>query len=218
MFSLFISNSLTKLAGLLIKSLAKPLSKRVKHEFSRYELTQRLLIRIGETNHQLSSRLTIWSAGFTVRSIKPLEQEQAMKQGAEFIGESFLFLVGSGVVLYEYTTSNSKAAAKTEQVNAIAKQERRDLQAKLHALDIRLKALEDVVANQNRGIVNLVAGGPTYKAPDQSEIVPITNKEDDEDDSNKKESKETEVEKEPKDTVDQEVTPQPSSWRKWIPW
>mmetsp|Transcript_8789 Transcript_8789/g.26308 ORF Transcript_8789/g.26308 Transcript_8789/m.26308 type:complete len:112 (+) Transcript_8789:103-438(+) len=66
----------TKLAGLLVKTLAKPLAKRIKHDFSRFPVTQTLLIRVGQTTHALTSRLTIWSAGYKVRSITPLEQEK----------------------------------------------------------------------------------------------------------------------------------------------
>ena len=162
---------MTKLAGLLIKTLAKPLSKRIKHEFSRYEFTQRILVGIGQSSHRFTSRLTIWSAGYQVRSIKDLEAEKAMVVGAEFVGETFLLLVSGGLVLYEYNNSNEKARIKDEQYKAQIQAERDDLQAKLHAIDVRLKALEIVVKNNSNSILNL--GQHKYVPPNDEELVPL---------------------------------------------
>ncbi|KAL7577685.1 hypothetical protein ACA910_001000 [Epithemia clementina (nom. ined.)] len=136
---------LTKLAGLLIKTLSKPLSKRIKHEFSRWEITQRLLIGIGRVNHQITSRMTIWSAGYKVRSITPLEEEKALKEGAEFIGESVIFLVSGFVVIFEYNRSQTKTKEKDEIRRAQAKAERQALKAQLKAIDARLQEVEKLI-------------------------------------------------------------------------
>ncbi|EEC45364.1 predicted protein, partial [Phaeodactylum tricornutum CCAP 1055/1] len=146
---------LTKIAGLLVKTLAKPLSKRIKHEFSRYPVTQRLLINIGQTSHQFSSRMTIWSAGYKVRSITPLEEEKAMKEGAELVGETFILSVSVGWLLWEYNRSKEKENDKESKRRAASKAERDSLQAKLHALDARLKALEVVVKANSESLLNL---------------------------------------------------------------
>jgi hypothetical protein len=161
---------LTKIAGLLVKTLAKPLSKRIKHEFSRYPVTQRLLINIGQTSHQFSSRMTIWSAGYKVRSITPLEEEKAMKEGAELVGETFILSVSVGWLLWEYNRSKEKENDKESKRRAASKAERDSLQAKLHALDARLKALEVVVKANSESLLNL---GPKYVAPAREDIVPI---------------------------------------------
>jgi hypothetical protein len=163
----------TKLLGLVLKTLAKPVSKRIKHEFSRYEATQRLLIAIGQTSHQITSRMTIWSAGYKVRSVTPLEREQAMKTGSEFVGEGFILLVSGTVVVWEYTRSKAKETAKLEEQRAIARAERQDLQRKLHALDIRLEALEKVVESNSQSLFTFLQGGKQYVNPPANELVPI---------------------------------------------
>lgn len=182
--------SVTKLASLLVKTLAKPLSKRIKHEFSRYEVTQRFLISIGQATHQITSRMTIWSAGYKVRSIKPLEEEKALSTGAEFVGETFVLLVSGGTVVWEYNRSKAKEIQSAEEKRQVATNERRALQAKLHALDVRVQALENAAlaterqrqleATASGGLSTLLLGGsnsgvisPTYRAPDPKEIVPI---------------------------------------------
>ena len=167
----YYHSRLAKLGGLLIKTLAKPLSKRIKHEFSRYPVTQNVLIAVGQGTHQLTSRMTIWSAGYKVRSIKPLEEEQAMKQGAEFVGESFILTVSIGVLLYEVNSQAVKARDKDEKQKAQTKAERDELQAKLHTLDVRLKALEEVVKQNSNSLLNLT--GKRYKEPDKAALVPI---------------------------------------------
>jgi hypothetical protein len=168
---------ITKLAGLFIKTLSKPLSKRIKHEFGRYQITQRILIGIGQTNHAVTSRLTIWSAGYRVRSITPLEPEQAMKEGAEFVGESIVFLVSGSVVVWEYNRSNEKARQKELKVREEERQKREALKAKLSALDKRLHALEEVVKSNSKFPITF---GKHYVEPEN--IVPIVDDDDDDDD------------------------------------
>lgn len=139
--------SIAKLASLLVKSLAKPVSKRIKHEFSRYPPTYALLHKLGQVSHQLTSRLTIWSAGYKVRSITALPEDKAVQIGSELVGESFILAVSAMTVLYEYNRGREKDAAKAEAKRAEAATERRELQRQLHALDVRLKALETFVVN-----------------------------------------------------------------------
>jgi len=99
--------------------------------------------------------MTIWSAGYRVRSITPLEEDKALKEGAEFIGETFILFVSGGWLVWEYNRGKEKERAKEEAKRAEAKAERDNLQAKLRALDLRLKALESVVKANSQSILNL---------------------------------------------------------------
>ena len=87
--------------------------------------------------------MTIWSAGYTVRSIKPLEQEKALAAGADMVGEGFLFLVSAEIVIWEYNRSRDAAKAKEAEKHAQTKAEAAALRAKLKALDLRLKVSID---------------------------------------------------------------------------
>jgi hypothetical protein len=129
-----------------------------------------MLIGIGQTSHSITSRLTIWSAGYRVRSITPLEKDKAMSAGAELVGESFIVMVSGGWIVWEYNRGKEKDRAKEEKVQAKAKKDRDDLQAKLRALDARLKALEIVVQTNSRSILNM---GEKYVPPPSKDIVPI---------------------------------------------
>jgi len=130
--------SIAKLASLLIKTLAKPMSKKIKVECSNYIITQNALVNIGQTTNAVTARMKIWSEGYAVRSIKPLEREAAVTQGAEFVGEAFIFLVAGGIVLWEY---NKKAEEDTAKKNK-ATEERRCLDERICALE---KSLETII-------------------------------------------------------------------------
>ena len=130
-----------------------------------------MLIGIGQTSHAVTSRMQIWSAGYRVRSIKPLEPEKALKDGAEFVGESFVFLVSGSLVVIEYNRSAESNRRKEEKRRAEAAAERAALQAKLVALDARLKAVEATVEHNSHTILGL--GGTRYVPPDAKKLVNI---------------------------------------------
>ncbi|CAJ1927805.1 unnamed protein product [Cylindrotheca closterium] len=150
---------LTKLASLLVKTLAKPLSKRIKTQFSKNNTTKAMLIGIGQTSHSVTSRMQIWSAGYRVKKISALEPEKALQDGAEFVGEAFIFFVSGNLVVWEYRRSNESARKKSEK-----------LQAKLNALDERLNAVEDVVKKNSQSILGIRGN---YVEPESKTLVPI---------------------------------------------
>ena len=86
--------------------------------------------------------MTIWSEGFKVRSIPPLEENEAITRGADLLGEAIVFGVSVSVVVWEYNRSNEKAKAKEEKRLLEIEAENDEMDEKLHALDVRIEALE----------------------------------------------------------------------------
>jgi len=168
--------SLTKLAGLMVKTIAKPLSKRIKHDFSRYQFTQKILIGIGQASHRVTSRLTIWSAGYRVRSITPLEPDKAMKVGAEFVGEAFVFIVSGSIVVWEYNRSTENNRQKQAKIREEARLQREALQAKLNSLDVRLQAVEEVMKANSQFPIHFGKQyvAPSYTVPIEGGALPVT--------------------------------------------
>ena len=74
--------------------------------------------------------------------MKQLEDEKAMKEGAEFLGESVVFLVSGLAIVFEYNRSQAKSEEKDEIKRAQAKAEREALQAQLLKINERLEAME----------------------------------------------------------------------------
>mmetsp|Transcript_29353 Transcript_29353/g.48508 ORF Transcript_29353/g.48508 Transcript_29353/m.48508 type:complete len:206 (-) Transcript_29353:327-944(-) len=162
---------LAKLVSLFIKALSKPLAKRVKHQFSQYPIGQRIVKGIGEGTNQVTGRMTMLSLGYTFRSVTPLNDEKAMKAGADFIGEAVVVGVSAGIVIWEYDRSTQSNKRKEDKRRAATKAERDALQAKLVTLDVRLKALEEVVKGNRQTILGLGVGSKNYQEP--ANLVPI---------------------------------------------
>lgn len=112
-----------------------------------------------------------------MRSITPLETEKALADGADMVGETFIFGVSGGIVVWEYNRSKEKDKAKEAEKIAKQKEENAGLRSKLHALDLRLKAVEIVVKENSQSLYGL--GRKKYVAPAQNELVPITEDDDD---------------------------------------
>ena len=68
--------SLAKLGSLLIKTLSKPVAKRIKSQMIKNDITRDGLIWVGQKTHALTTRMEIWSSGYTVRSINKLEETE----------------------------------------------------------------------------------------------------------------------------------------------
>ena len=166
---------LAKIGSLLIKTLSKPVAKRIKTDFTRYDLTRRFLVGMGQSTHRLTTRMTIWSEGFKVRSIPPLEEKEAIQKGADLLGEAIVFGVSVGVVVWEYNRSNEKAKAKEEKRLLEIEVENDDMDEKLHALDVRIEALEKAVKAQNH---SLLYSGQRYVEPPKEKLkeIPVPRK------------------------------------------
>ena len=53
-----------------------------------------------------------------IHQIKQLEESAAFARGADFLSETFIFLVGGGVVVFEYQRSKNKDAEKAKEKEA----------------------------------------------------------------------------------------------------
>ena len=127
--------------------------------------------------------MTIWSAGYKIRSISLLEEEEALSRGADILSESFIFAVSGGIVVYEYNRSSEKEKKKEEARLQKIRDEATRLQAKLNSLDKRLVALEEYAKANRRSIILGIGVGANgrYVGPDS--VVPINDDESDENDA-----------------------------------
>ena len=159
--------------SLFIKTLAKPMAKQVKHQAIKIPMTRSALIWVGQTSHGITTRMTIWSSGYKVRSITKIEDEKALSLGADLLSESFIFSVSVGILMYEYNRSSikeeKKEAAKLQKIRDDASK----LQAKLDSLDKRLVSLEEFAKANRRSIVLGIGVNAEYIEPSKDEVVPI---------------------------------------------
>ncbi|KAL7525584.1 hypothetical protein ACHAXR_001069 [Thalassiosira sp. AJA248-18] len=167
-----------KLISLFIKTLAKPVAKQVKHQFVKQPITRSSLIWVGQTSNAVTTRMTIWSSGYKVRSISKLEEDKALSLGADILSESFLFAVSGGILVYEYNRSSEKEKKKEAARLQKIRDEATRLQAKLGSLDKRLVALEEYAKANRRSILGIGIGA-TGEYHEPEEVVPINDAEGD---------------------------------------
>ena len=159
--------------SLFIKTLAKPMAKQVKHQFVKQPMTRSWLIWVGQTAHATTTRMTIWSSGYKVRSISKIEDEAALSRGADLLSESFIFSVSVLILMYEYNRSNEKEEKKRAAKMQLIRDNATKLQAKLDSLDKRLVSLEEYAKANRRSIVLGVGINAEYVEPSEDEVVPI---------------------------------------------
>jgi Optic atrophy 3 protein (OPA3) len=135
--------------------------------------------------------MEIWSAGYKIRTISPITEEKALKEGSEFVGEFFVLSVSITLLVLEYNRSANKDAEKAEMQRVEAAAERKELQRKLRALDLRLQALERTVESNSQSMFAVLHGGAQYKPPPKAKLVKIVDDDIDfsDDDDNEEEQK-----------------------------
>ena len=115
--------------------------------------------------------MAIWAEGFKVRSVPPLNEEKALSEGADLLGETIVVVVSGGVVIWEYNRNSENARQKEEKRLREIEEESDALEAQLYSLDKRLEALEKVVKANSNSLLGL--GGKRYVEPDMEDLVAI---------------------------------------------
>ena len=146
------------------------MAKQIKQKATRYDTSRSALITVGQTTHAITTRMTIWSSGYKVRSISQLEDEKALSRGADLLSEFIVFGVAAAVTTYEYLRSSESNRKKEESRLQKIRDDATILQAKLNSLDKRLVALEEY-AKANRSSISLLRSGKEYIEP--TSVVPI---------------------------------------------
>jgi hypothetical protein len=109
-----------KVGFLFLKTAAKSVAKALKSAAERPEsrLLHNFCLTTGQFMNRIHVDIAVRAEGLTVTKIKALQDKQAMKSGTEFLGESFVFLVGAGIYCIEHYRSTNKSAANERKKDA----------------------------------------------------------------------------------------------------
>lgn len=103
--------------------------------------------------------------------MKPLESEKALDKGGVFVAESFLLLVASSLVMWEYTLKKSEDAvkkSKKRERQQFKEGEKQALMDRIAAIERRLDETERAAAAR-KGVVALVkSASASVPAPGNS--------------------------------------------------
>ena len=111
-----------KLSILTIKTLAKPISKRVQARAENSKYFKNFCVNIGRANNKLSYYFrNITNNGKNEIKFHKVSDKVAIETGSSLIGEGFVYAVGGGLLIEEYTRSKiSKAYEEAQSEERLA--------------------------------------------------------------------------------------------------
>ncbi|WWC87937.1 uncharacterized protein L201_002837 [Kwoniella dendrophila CBS 6074] len=130
-----------KIFSLAVKTLAKPIANTIKAQATQHETFKNICIGLAQRMHRTEARMRmgLLNAGESSQ-IKPLNDARAIQNGATTLAETFLFLVGAGLIVGESFRSSRK------------EEKRRDaVQDRLQELESEVKRLNEELDGKKEG-------------------------------------------------------------------
>jgi optic atrophy 3 protein len=113
---------LIKLGYLLIRTVAKPVANILKRQTKDNPAFRSICVRLAQRYHrteiQMSRRLGGASKTVTDAAVRPLDEQRAIELGANFLGETLVFLVAGTVLILDQTVSAQKEYARRQVIEA----------------------------------------------------------------------------------------------------
>ncbi|KAJ3227201.1 hypothetical protein HDU81_006863 [Chytriomyces hyalinus] len=135
----------TKIAALMIRTLAKPLANSLKTSAANNPTWKRFCISVAQGYHTIEETLKMRFLGYKLETIRPLNEARAVELGTSFLAEFFIFAVAGTVVVEETIRSSLKSSARNADIdNSIATLQSQQIQdtQELLLLEERVQALE----------------------------------------------------------------------------
>ncbi|KIM49595.1 hypothetical protein M413DRAFT_407766 [Hebeloma cylindrosporum] len=104
-----------KLATLIIRTLAKPISSRIKEQARQHERFRGLCVELAQFMYRSEIKLRMNILGEPARHVRPLSEVKAIENGANALAEGFLFSVAAALIIGE-TWRSSRSNAKRRDV------------------------------------------------------------------------------------------------------
>lgn len=127
----------------------------MKVEARKHPTFTKTCVTIGELSHQITSRMNVLASGYKFLGVSPLEKEEALSKGIDFLSEAFIFCVAGSIIIIEYARSEVKAAQKAKEQAESDAQFRNYLEGKFNRLSDeteilhrRIRELEILVLTQ----------------------------------------------------------------------
>lgn len=111
-----MSGMTLKFTSLLIRTVAKPISNTLKAHAKEHQGFRKHCILIAQALHQADVRLRMNLLGEKRVKVRPLNDNKAIDNGANFLSEFFIFSVAGSLIFYESYKSRRKT---TEERNNI---------------------------------------------------------------------------------------------------
>ncbi|KAK8861627.1 hypothetical protein IAR55_002450 [Kwoniella newhampshirensis] len=105
-----------KIFSLAVKTLAKPIANTIKAQATQHETFRDICIGLAQRMHRTEARMRMGLLNTEGGAIKPLNDTRAIQNGATTLAETFLFLVGAGLIVGESYRSSRKETKRRDDV------------------------------------------------------------------------------------------------------
>ncbi|KAM5542110.1 hypothetical protein V8D89_004420 [Ganoderma adspersum] len=126
-----------KIASLVIRTLAKPISNQIKVQAKQHERFRSICIGLAQRMYQTEVRLRTNLLGEPAKHVRPLSETRAIENGANSLAEGFLFAVAAGLILGEQYRSSRNQSKRRDTVD----DQLDELKSSVEGLNTRLDAL-----------------------------------------------------------------------------
>ncbi|KAF8881303.1 optic atrophy 3-like protein [Gymnopilus junonius] len=109
-----------KIATLLIRTLAKPISNQIKQQVKEHERFRSLCVNLAQFMYRSETNLRQNILGEPAKHVRPLSRSQvstAIENGANALAEGFLFSVAAGLIVAETWRSSWNESKRRDSVN-----------------------------------------------------------------------------------------------------
>ncbi|KAI0781527.1 OPA3-domain-containing protein [Trametes elegans] len=129
-----------KIAQLLIRTLAKPISNQIKVQVKQHEKFRTFCVGLAQRMYQTEVRLRTNLLGEPAKHVRPLSETRAIENGANALAEGFLFTVAAGLIIAETWRSSRNQTKRRDAVDDSLEA----LQASVEGLTKRVDSLSQV--------------------------------------------------------------------------
>ncbi|TYJ55811.1 hypothetical protein B9479_003463 [Cryptococcus floricola] len=106
-----------KIFSLAVKTLAKPIANTIKAQATQHETFRTICMGLAQGMHRTEARMRMGLLNAEAGNVKPLNDTRAIQNGATTLAETFLFLVGAGLIVGESIRSSKKESKRRDKVS-----------------------------------------------------------------------------------------------------
>jgi len=106
-----------KIGTLVIRTLAKPISSRIKNQAKEHERFRNVCVSLAQFMYRSEVRLRTNLLGESMKNIRPLSEAKAIENGANALAEGFLFGVAAILILGETYRSSRNQSKRRDVVD-----------------------------------------------------------------------------------------------------
>lgn len=106
-----------KLATLIIRTLAKPISSQIKEQARQHERFREMCVSLAQFMYRSETKLRTNILGEPARHIRPLSESRAIENGSNALAEGFLFAVAASLIIGETWRSSRNQSKRRDAID-----------------------------------------------------------------------------------------------------